>query len=121
MRGAEHNQSGPLLDNLGVPAMRVLRAGVESRLPERDAFGQFYAHLGHVDGEGPAGAGGVPIKFVEGRVEAELARGVIGDDVRMRTAIEQKVRIADPDSHAVAKTLGRELLRRTVAGDGADL
>ncbi|HEY6258549.1 MAG TPA: hypothetical protein VIY51_22430 [Xanthobacteraceae bacterium] len=115
--GAEHDPARRLFDHGGVLAGRALRAGIERLLREGDGVGQRDARLGHVDREGPAGAGRVPIELVEFLEIADLARGAIFDDIFVRPGLERDVGASDAHTHAVRKLLGGEGFAFAVAGD----
>ena len=119
--GAEHDAARTLLDDGGVLSARALRPGVERRLPQRNRLGQCDARLGLIDGEGPAGAGGVPIELVVVEEEADLPRGAIGDDVFVPAGAEKAIGTADADPDAVAQSFRGPVFRGAVAGDGTDL
>ena len=119
--GAKHDAARTLLDDGGVLSARVLRPGVERRLPQRNRLGQCDARLGLIDGEGPAGAGGVPIELVVVGEEADLPRGAIGDDVFVPAGAEKPIGAADADPDAVAQPFRGPVFRAAVAGDGPDL
>ena len=120
-RGAEHDAARLLLDDGGVLAGGVLRAGVERGLPERHRLGQGDARLGLIDREGPAGAGGVPIELVVVGEEADLPVGAVADDVFVPAGAERPIGAADADADAVAQPFGDPIFRGAVARDRLDV
>jgi hypothetical protein len=120
-RRKEYDATAHLLDDARVLSRCVLRAGIEGDLSERYVCRKTDDRLRHVDREGPAGAGGVPVKLVEVLEEPDLARAAVGDDVFVRAATEDTIRAADADADAVAQPFGDVSFRGTVAGDGTDL
>ncbi len=107
-----------LLDDPCVLALRALRPGVKGGLREGDRLRQRDARLGDIDAEGPPRSGGIPVEFVEGLEEADLACGPVADDIGMRARGQQPFGAADADAHAVGQTLSAVGLVAAVAADG---
>ena len=75
--------------------VRALRAGIDRGLAERHALRQCDARLGLLDGEGPAGTGGVPVELVIVREKPDLPRGAIANDISVLAGREHPFGAAD--------------------------
>jgi hypothetical protein len=98
-------------------AALVAGVGLGRDLAGRHPCRQAHHGAGAVDRQVPAVAGDVPVQLVVALEVAQLPVRAVADGVLLAAMLDEAIRAADVNTHAVRATLGVEGLRRAVARD----